>query len=543
MMKVVIVLFSIVLGAFAQDVFKGQMLEQGGQFEQAWKVYRTALERNPKDQQALWGLIRTSRQLGMLDSLLLILERIETETPENPDVVLGKVEALLGLKRKRVVMEQARKFNQKWPGRLIDLVETLIRGGEKDHAARYLEEVLKGSGFRVDYAEKLMEIYEMQGRFELAAEELVNIINLEPHRFNKFLERFSRYGKNNGFKEVMKALNKLTDEGHRVKAQAEVMLGAGNEIGAVRIVQQGLNTNEKEQIAQRWEKKDALRAALAIYQELGLNVDAARVLRKLGRFDEALALLAGDTSAAARFEYAEFARLEKRNWEIAAKAYLDVLRKRPEDKLALYGLAAALVGLKKLDSAQEVLSKISSPDDKTLYLRAKIFFYQGKFDSTKVVVREINDRFPQSLLVNDALEFAIFALQGERALELSAAMLDFDTGAGEISLERVKGLIRGDDVVSQLSFVFLSEMLSREGRYRDAVAVLDTFLIRFPKNELIPRVLFAQAEIYRQGLKDKRRLQETVERLMLEFPGSPYTHLVRNLIREKKTTFEPGEIR
>lgn len=542
--SIVILLVLFLSGAtFAQDVFKGQLLEQAGQFEQAWQVYKTALEKNPQDQQALLGVIRVCRQLKMFDSLLVILQGLEKKTPENPDLILGKVEALLELKRKRAGREQAREFSQKWSGRLMDLVETFLRVGEKDLAAQYLEEVLTRRGFRVNYAEKLVEIYEGQGKFILAAEKLVEVVNHEPHRFNKFLDRLSTYGKGTAVKGVLRALNKLEDSQNRLRAQAEVMLGAGNQMGAAQIVQRVLNLNEKEQCARRWEKRGSLDGALAIYQESGLYADAARVLRKLGRFDEALALLARDTSAAARFEYGEFLRLEKGDFASAAKAYSDALRKRPQDNAALYGLAAAMVGLRNLDSARKVLAKISSPDDEALFLQAKIFFYQGKFDSAGGLVREINARFPQSLLVNDALELALLALNGERALELATAMLDFETGARGKSLERTRGLTRENDAVAQHAFVFLAKIFFREGRYREALAVLDTFLMRFPQDELVPRVIFEQAEIYRQGLKDERRFRETVERLMIEFPGSPYTPLARNLLEKTTGALEPGQVR
>lgn len=542
--SIVILLVSLLsVATFAQDVFKGQMLEQAGQFEQALKVYKTVLEKNPQDQQALLGVIRTCRQLKMFESLLVILQGIEKKMPENPDFVLGKVEALLELKRKRAGLEQAREFSQKWPARAMDLVETFLRSGEKDLAVQYLEEVLTRRGFRVNYAEKLVELYESQGKFILAAEKLVEIVNHEPQRFNKFLDRLSTYGKSTVVKGVLRALNNLEDSQNRLRAQAEVMLGAGDEMRAVRIVQRGLNSDEKEEFARRWEKKGALRAALAIYQESGLYADAARVLRKFGRFDEALALLARDTSIAARFEYGEFVRLEKGDFASATKAYSDVLRKSPQDNAALYGLAAAMVGLRNLDSARKVLSKISSPDDEALFLQAKIFFYQGKFDSAGVAVRVITTRYPQSLLVNDALELAMVSLSGERALDLATAMLDLETGVGEKSLERTRSLTRENDAVAQHAFVFCSKILFQNERYQEALAVLDTFLMRFPQDELVSKVLFEQAEIYRQGLKDERRFRETVERLMIEFPGSPYTPLARNLLQKTSGVFEPGVVR
>ncbi|MCR4423559.1 MAG: tetratricopeptide repeat protein [candidate division WOR-3 bacterium] len=536
-----LILFSAPL--FAQDGFKGQMLEQAGQLEQAWTVYKTTLEKNPEDRQALLGVVRVSRQLGRFDSLLSILQKVEGVVPDNAEVTLGIIEALLGLKRKSAARERAQRFFEKWPGRVMELVEAILRGGEKGWAAQYLEERLRRDGFRVEYTEKLLEIYEMQGRFVTAAEKLVDIVNYEPRRFNKFVDRLGSYGRSGEVKRVLNVLSKIKDETIRLRAQAEVALGAGDELGAVRIIQNSLNRGEMVNFARGCEKRGALRAALAIYQEQKLGADAARVLRKMGRIDEALALLSQDTSVAARFEYAEYARLEKRDFKSAVQGYRAVLKKKPDYRAALLGLAAALVGLRQLDSAQQVLRKITAPDDSVLFLQAKILFYQGKFDSVRAIVREINARFPQSLLANDALELGMLTLSGERGLELARAMLDLDAGAVEISLKQAQGLMRGNDAVAQDAFFLVSQIYRQEGNYRAALTVLDSLLVRFPKGERAARALLEQAEIYRQGLKDESRFRATIERLIMEFPGSPYASLGRNLLRKATTDFAPGAVR
>ncbi|NPV13810.1 tetratricopeptide repeat protein [candidate division WOR-3 bacterium] len=528
---------------FAQDGLKGQMLEQAGQFEQAWTVYKTTLEKNPLDRQALLGIVRVSRQLGRFDSLLTILQRLEGVLPDNGDVVLGTIEALLGLKKKGAARERAQQFFEKWPGRVMELVETVLRGGEKGWAGQYLEEALRRNGFRVDYAEKLVEIYEMQGRFVAATEKLVEIVNYDPRRVNKFLERLNSYGRSGEVKGVLNALSKIKDESIRLRAQAEVRIGAGDELGAVRIIEQGLNPLERVNFARGCEKKGAWRAALAIYEEQGLSADAARVLRKMGRIDEALALLAKDTSVAARFEYAEYARLEKRDFKGAAQGYCDVLKKRPQDKGALVGLAASLLGLRQLDSARQVLARVESPDDSVLFLQAKVLFYQGKFDSVRVLVRDVNARFPQSLLANDALELGVLTLSGDRCLELAKAMFDLDAGAVEASRKRAQELTRENDAVAQEAFFLLSQIFCQEGKYREALTVLDSLIARFPKSERAARALLKQAEIYRDNLRDESRFRATVERIVLEFPGSPYAPLARNLLLKTTTDFEPGAVR
>lgn len=538
---VALIIFSARL--FAQDGLKGQMLEQAGQFEQAWTVYKTTLEKNPLDRQALLGIVRVGRHLKRFDSLLMILQRLEGTMPDNDDVVLGTIEALLGLKKKSAARERAQRFFEKWPGRVMELVETVLRDGEKGWAAQYLEGVLRRNGFRVDYAEKLVEVYEMQGRFVAATEKLVEIVNSDPRRFNKFLERLGSYGKSGEVKGVLNALSKIKDESIRLRAQAEVTIGAGDELGAVRIIEKGLNHLEKVNFARRCEKKGAWRAALAIYEEQGLSADAARVLRKMGRIDEALALLAKDTTVAARFEYAELARLVKKDFKGAAQGYRAVLKQRPKDKGAFVGLAASLVGLRQLDSARQVLAGVESPDDSVLFLQAKVLFYQGKFDSVRVFVRDVNARFPQSLLANDALELGVLTLSGDRGLELAKAMFDLDAGAVEASRKRAQELTRGNDAVAREAFFLLSQILCQEGKYREALTVLDSLIARFPKGERAARALLEQAEIYRDSLRDESRFRATVERIVLEFPGSPYAPLARNLLLKTTTDFEPGAVR
>lgn len=529
--------------SYAQEVYKAQMLEQAGQFEPAFALYRQGFEKNPRDRQALAGLVRLGGQLGRYDTVLAVLQRAEAAVGENPDVALAMIEALCGLKRAGAARERAARFYRRWDNRVLELVEVLYRGKEVNLAAQFLEQTIKSRGFRIDYGEKLVELYDALARPKRATAVMVEIVNAEPRRLERFFDRLRSYGKRPGPKEIVGELERIQEPHRRARAQAEVYLGAGDEVEAVRVVRRVLGTEELKVFARECENRGAWRAALTLFQELGLNPDAARVLRRMGRVDQALALLARDSSGAGRLELADILRLERRDFRGARAAYEEVLRKDPRDRRALLGSAAALLGLRQLDSARQVLRALDTPGDSGLFLLAKVFFYAGEFDSVVRVVQDLNVRFPQSLVANDALELGFLALEKQGGPELAAALLDYETGADAECERRARALSRGEDRVAQQAFFLLSRLFFRQGRYQAAVAVLDTFAHRFPRSELVPRALLEQAAIYRQGLKDEARCRAALERVLVEFSSSAYAPLARNLLREAGGEFAPGEVR
>lgn len=537
---------------WAQEIYQAQILERTGQFEQAFAAYQQALVHSPQDPLALAGFVRMCRQLGRFDSLMAVLSRLEKEKGEKPEFTLGIIEGLLGVKRRAEAVSRARAVAQKSPEKILELVEILKQRGEPGVAAGLLEEALKRSEsglppsadkLRVDYRERLIELYEIQGNTVRATQKIVEIVNSQLGLIARFLDRLSSYGKESEGTKVAHELGKINDSKTRARAQAVVYLALGDEVRAVKVANGAFSPQELLLFADECEKKGALRAALTIYEEQGARTNAARVLRQLGRLDEALAILVQDSSPMALFETAELLRIEKRDLLKATDFYCRALRARPRDPAVLWGLASSLIGLKQLDSARQVVEKMPQMDERALFLLIKILFYQGKFDSIPRAVKELSHRFPQSPLVNDGLEFGLLSMSGERARELALAMLEDEAGKETEGMSRAKELTQGEDLVSQQAFLLLSRFLSRQGKHQAALAVLDSFFLRFPTGELAPKVKLRQAEVYRDGLKDEARFRATLEQLLVEFPGSPYLPIARNMLKSSAGEIKPGEMR
>ncbi|MEO0005072.1 MAG: tetratricopeptide repeat protein [candidate division WOR-3 bacterium] len=533
-------LLHLALGA--QEAYRGQVLEQAGQFEEAFAVYRSVLENSPKDRQALLGFIRVCRHLERYDSLLTVLRQLEGKGERSFELGLGIVEALLKTRRRQEGLTRAQALLQSSPERVLEIAQVLTEGGEPNVAAQYLEGALKTSGFRMDYADFLIGLYEETGRLPEAAGIISDIVNKDERHLQRLLERLSGYGRQANYPRVIKELGKIKDPKLRARAQAAVYLGAGEEMAAVRVVQTVLSEQELYLFAQDCEQDGALNAALTVYSQQNAWADCARVLRLMGRVEEALRFLERDTTPAGVLELAEIARIEQRDFKKALTAYQKVLRHRPKDRAALYGLARALIGLKHLDSAAKVLKAITPPDTLTLFLLAQVYFYQGEFDSVPRAATELNKRFPNSRLVNDGLRLALLTYAGERAKKLSAAMLDYEAQNDQEGIKTTRELTQGKDLVSQEAYSLLARFYSRQKKYKQALAVIDTFLIQFPKGELAPKIRLQQAEIYRDGLKDEAHFRLTLERLILDFPGSPYVPIARNLLQGTPAV-KPGEVR
>jgi len=285
----------------------------------------------------------------------------------------------------------------------------------------------------------------------------------------------------------------------------------------------------------------------------------------MGGLKEAQAELALDSGIGAQVELGELYR-DQGDYQRAVDSYQRVLARQPDNEPASYGLASALLGLGRTGPARAAArgkseeggvkteggspnppSSILNPhssvlsSDRLLFLVARTFFYEGQFDSAGAYVAELVKRFPQSRLVNDGLELAVLTGSGDRAKELARLMLDYETGAGDTS--RAQALAKGDDPVAEQAYFLLARFLRREHKPKDAVAALDEYRQRFGTSSLAPKARLEQAYAYRDDLKDEAKYRETLEQLILEYPGSAYVPVARNLLAEAGKPVAPGEIR
>ncbi len=525
-------ILTLTINILAQDLHRAQLLEQAGQYEPALKIYQKAVEKNPQDLPAITGFIRVCRRLELYDTLYTVINRLK-KTPVNAVTLeLGLIEALFGLKRRTEAVARVNDFARQHPERLIELTEILKLHRENSLAIRYLQSTLKTRQFRIDYAERLVELYEQERKLSAAVEVIAEIINYDRRRIDLFFDRLYNYGKMADASKIINSLNRIKDPLLRARAQAEVYLGAGDELTAVALLKNHSSQQELYLFARRCEERKALKAALAIYQHLKLTTDIARMLRQLDQVTEALKLLESDTTPEGSFELAEIARIKLRDFTRAVTAYRQVLRHRPDDLPALTGLALALLGLQKVDSAYSIISRINQPDDRALYLKVKLLFYQEKLDSIYPVVEQLTTRFPDSPLLNEALALSLLTLSSKEAKKLIPALIAYDVGDYENCIKNCQQISTPDTLLTQNTLFLLSQALVETGRYQDAINTLKNMIERFPNTELTPRALLRQAEIYQNYLKDQNRYTHLLKQLLLTFPGSPYASIARDLLKK-----------
>lgn len=542
-MSITFVLAVLLAVARGQSLGTARALEQAGQFEQALGEYRGILEKNPRDLAAFQGFVRVCRQLARFDSLEAVSARLRASFSDVPEYALGQVEGLLGLKRRKEAMELGRRLVGQQPDQALALAELWQRWREFGEATNYLLLARPTKGVDPLYTDRLLALLELQNRYGEATKEIVELVNQRPELLSRYLGQIRTYSQKVPTAQLVTELGRIKHQKARVRAQAEVYLGIGKELEAVKTARQGMDRSELYRFARECEGAGALQAALTIYQEQQARADQARVLRQLGRHAEALALLAQEQRPESWFELAELKRLQTGNLAEAAKMYERVLQSRPQDEPAGFGLASCQVGMGLLEPARRTLAVIRPQTDRVLLLTAEICLYRQMFDSVAYFARQILRQYPDSPLANDALEFVLLSREGPRTRELAQAMYAGRTGNIQQALAKSEELGRGEDDVAELAW-FLRARLLRESRQpRQAVAVLDSFALVFPQSSRRPRQLMEQADLFLRELGNENKYREMLEQVALLFPGSAYAPLARSLLAEANRPAEPGVVR
>jgi len=529
------------LAAFAQTTRPAALLEQAGQLDQAFSAYRQVLEINPQDRAAYQGFRRLAGRLGRDDSLVAVSRRLRERQPAEPDFTIGLIDGLLGLKRNGEALAESRALLRRWPERGPELADVLKRWQQFGPALECLEQAARLTGS--DYGEQLVELYSRAGQPRAAVREIVRMVNQQPEQLDRYLPRLRSLAVQTSGNGLIAEMARIDNKKQRGRAIAAVEIARGREREAVRVMKAVASDQELYQFAHECEAQAALEAALMVYQEQHARADQARVLRRLGRPLEAQALLAQDQSIGATLELADLRREELLDYPGAAEAYRSVLKQRPGSEPAVSGLTQTQLQLGDLTGARATLMQASRPSDRQLLLLVKLLFYQGRFDSVPEIATRLTRDFPQSPLVNDALEFVLLSNCGGDLTGLAQALLDYEAGNNETGLRRSLELTRGDGATAARAYLLAAQFLRRKQRPREALALLDTFLIRFAHSPLAGRVILEQAHIFGDDLKDEGRYRQMLEKLILTLPGSPYVPVARHLLAASETRTEPEMVR
>ncbi len=539
-------LLLLLLGAtfgYAQLVGTARMLEQAGQTERAWTEYGRVLEREPRDLAAYRGYRLLSGRLDAYDSLLVMSERLVALDANQIEYAQGRIEALIGLGRKAEAMDACRVTARRWPTQTMYLVDLLDRANELKAATEYLVRLRSRYGDALLHGARLVDLYERQRRYREAVREIAAIVRRQPDVLSGFLDKLREYAVRTDYRGLLAELRTLDDGWTRARAEAEVLIGAGREADALNVARKGMKRDELYGLAHEAEAVGALQLALAVYREQGLHADQARVLRRQGKLADALQALRQDGSAAARFELGQVQRLEQHDYQAAVGSYEAVLDREPGNRDAVYGLARALLALGRTKPARAALNQLGNPADSVLLLLARLHFYEGELDSARRYVALLTRGHSGSTLINDGLTLALLTRVGTGAGELAQAMLAAETGDTAQALAGARKLKTGSGSVVEEAYFLEVRVLREQAQPKQALAVLDSLVVRFPDSPNHPRALYVKAGVLLDDIRDENLWRRVLEELVVGHPGSSYAVVARAMLEESNRPVEPDGIR
>ena len=280
------------------------------------------------------------------------------------------------------------------------------------------------------------------------------------------------------------------------------------------------------------EAQGAPNAALAVYRGQKAHADAARVLRSLGRTTEALAELAQD-SAYGRADRAGRpapggAQLRGRGRRLPEGA-----RSHPVGRAGRVraGVGAAGAGQSRGGAGYGEEARAQDrprvvPRRADVLLRGRVRFRFRLRGRTRAAV----SAEPAGQRCTGVVGADRVGREGGR------------TGPGDVRLRDARRRDRyghahwrrGTMSRPSTRRSCFRRFLRRDGKPKDALAALDDYLQRFPSGSLRGKARLEQAYVFRDDIRDEGLYRATLERLVVEEPGSAWAPLRRNLLAESK---------
>jgi tetratricopeptide (TPR) repeat protein len=506
------------------------MLEQAGMFEPACLEYRLVVLRDPGSLAGFEGLRRTAALAGREDTLIQVSRVLIEAHPKEFEYRLGLMQGLLAMQRRSEALAEARRAESEWPGRTPSIAEALAQGGALAEAVDYYLRGRARAGDSSAFDEQLLDLHERMGDSFRAAGELVRLLNRDSANLMAMLPRIAELASRLPQGQLLGVLANISKPAARARAQAEVYLALGRGAEAVRLMKSTVSRGDLLEFGRYCESTRRLEQALEVYSLAGAPVDRSRVLRKLGRVEEAAALLGQLQDPAARVELGDLRLFTQRDYADAARLYREVLRVQPTREEVVRRLAASEMGLGQLDAAAARLDKLPTPSDSALLLLTKIQLFRHKPDSARAAVGRLAARHPLSPLLNDALQLALVADTTSRAMILADAIHALEIGDNDAAVTRARRLTAGADVVAELALLTAADALGRAKKPRDAVEQVDRYLATFDRGRLRPQALLQKALLLRDGLGDTAGYRAQLRELVVAFPGSPCAPVARAML-------------
>jgi len=470
-------------------------------------------------------------QSGEVEKFLKFSHKLLVLNPENPEIITGIAEGDFRLGEKSEGMKYLESLFKKQPEEVRRIGPLLRRWGMEREAIRFYERYRKRRKESCAYAFEIASISEDLGDYKRATLEMIKLLNKSD---NPYYERtLVSYISKVDPDFIIKKAKGIKRERTRSKVLARLYLSLQRyedvEKELKKIPQRELS--EFARIA--WEEK-AYPLAASLYGRLGDCINQARALERAGRVEEAIKALERDDSPAGIMERARL-YLSAHNFEKASHLY-ERVKGNPQ---AIYGLTKAYIGMGELDKAEELLRGIREPTDKTLFWLFKINLFKKNFDSAQTYINRLAIRYPESPLLNDALEYGVLISMRPRHLgEYIQAMLLYEIGEYEKGIEILRKIISSNGELSTNAYLLLAQFYKAEDRPSLSISAYKELKERFPKSPLLPKALLEEALLYRD-LKNEKRYRETLRELVLNYPTSPQAPIARELLESLGKTPMP----
>ncbi|MBN1825131.1 MAG: tetratricopeptide repeat protein [Candidatus Eisenbacteria bacterium] len=543
--------------------------------ERAARIYADLLEQRPGNRDAFIGFVRARIAAYQLEGLEDGVKARSALSPEDAEIalLLGDVRSAAGDPSGAVAAwraalplfenpedgyrELARRMSER--RMLIDAI-AILREGRAALAGGYL------------FAAELAYLYDLTGDGPAAARECVRAVATDAMKGAEGLRRL-RELRGNGLvaRYPIDTMRALLDSIPSRAALREVLAACYMDEGAC-----GPALAEYEELERAQPRCGAYLLSFArgavkgeCYEEAARALDATvnrcdrpstllealfllgRVQRSMGSPEKAVGTyerIAGETRNArearrARFEQAAVYAEDLGEPERAVPILQALLEGaepgegETEIRFALAGAHRLSGGFAGALAEYEALERLGGSDEireRAIFEKGRTLFLSGDFEGALVEYRRVIDLYPLGAYLNDAIEASIFIGDNRDAgdgplrayAECLLLMENRRYEEARTRIEEMLGTLLLSNLRDELTWQ-LARIEEEEGRYRDAIRILEELIGEYPEARLAHRARMRIGDILAERLGDLTAGVAQYERFLVDYPNSILAEEVR----------------
>ena len=198
-----------------------------------------------------------------------------------------------------------------------------------------------------------------------------------------------------------------------------------------------------------------------------------------------------------------------------------------------------------------LLDLMNTPmEDRALYQLGETHFFREDFKSALEKFNQVVEKYPKSSIENHALQRILLITDYEKdeglrtlaRVELLRRQGRFDEGINEL-----KGFLNVEGGMSQMApsakwneglkgnaILLMGDLYEGMGDFPSSISSYEGLVERNKESRLAPEALRRAGEVYWVRLGDRKKALENFERVLLDYPHSVQTDLIRMRMEELK---------